>query len=190
EPLIRLLQRRHIQKNQEVIYQLYARLDAASSLGKIGDARAVEPLIQSLNDSNERFRGQAAVALGELKDNRAVEPLIKALKDKDKSVRKAAAQSLGFIGDKRATDILVQIAKKDNAHDVRCVAITALWRLKDMRLLEILNEAIKNEVVKGEEDEHFMSWMKQTIRELERKSTSNKNCSGSTNHKSEKDTEK
>lgn len=51
---------------------------AAEALARLGDARAVEPLIKALK---ERRSAAAAQALGLLKDARAVEPLIEALQD-------------------------------------------------------------------------------------------------------------
>jgi HEAT repeat protein len=54
---------------------------AAWSLGMIGDARAVEPLITALKDQSRSVRENAASALGKIGDARAVEPLIAALKD-------------------------------------------------------------------------------------------------------------
>ena len=46
---------------------------------KIGDARAVEPLIAALNDSKSDVRLAAADALAKIGDARAVQPLIAAL---------------------------------------------------------------------------------------------------------------
>ncbi len=60
---------------------------ASDALGKIGDKRAVEPLITALDDEDELVREGAAKALGMLGDKRAVEPLITALGDEDVSVR-------------------------------------------------------------------------------------------------------
>ena len=44
----------------------YLRLVAAEALGKIGDVRAVEPLISVLKDSNRDVRKAAAEALEKL----------------------------------------------------------------------------------------------------------------------------
>lgn len=53
---------------------------AAEALGKIKDARAVEPLIQALKDGNDWWiRVTSAWALGEIKDERAIKPLNEAL---------------------------------------------------------------------------------------------------------------
>lgn len=51
------------------------RVQAALVLGKLGDARAVRPLIRALADSNKTVRGIAASALGQLGDSAAVDPL-------------------------------------------------------------------------------------------------------------------
>ena len=51
------------------------RVQAALVLGKLGDARAVQPLIKALGDQNKSVRGIAASALGQLGDPVAVDPL-------------------------------------------------------------------------------------------------------------------
>ena len=50
-------------------------------LGKIGDARALEPLLEALGNKNPSERGNAADALGESGNACAVEPLCRALGD-------------------------------------------------------------------------------------------------------------
>ena len=51
------------------------RVQAALVLGKLGDPRAVQPLIKALADQNKTVRGIAASALGQLGDAAAVDPL-------------------------------------------------------------------------------------------------------------------
>jgi HEAT repeats len=51
------------------------RVQAALVLGKLGDPRAVQPLIKALADQNKTVRGIAASALGQLGDSAAVDPL-------------------------------------------------------------------------------------------------------------------
>ncbi len=70
------------------------RNSAALALGDIGDARAVEPLIQALKDKNAGVRRVVADALGKIKDERVIEPLIQALEDRDDDVRFRAAEAL------------------------------------------------------------------------------------------------
>ena len=106
----------------------YFRSSAAEALGKIGDKRAVEPLIEALRDSFSDVRYYAARALGEIRDSRVVEPLIEALRDEDYEVRGNAALALGKIGDKRAVEPLTK-SLKNKDRGVRMRATEALDRL-------------------------------------------------------------
>lgn len=54
---------------------------AAVALGKIGDKRAVEPLVKILEDDDALYR-KAAIALADLGDKRAIEPLKKRMEEK------------------------------------------------------------------------------------------------------------
>jgi hypothetical protein len=86
------------------------RWKAAWALGHLGDARAVDPLIASLDFSRPYASGEdaftlnmvAAWALGKLEDPRAVEPLIRALSNACDDFVWIAAWALGEIGDTRA----------------------------------------------------------------------------------------
>jgi HEAT repeat protein len=77
---------------------------AAWALRRIGDKRAVEPLIQALRDEDHDVRRAAAEALGTIGDPRAVEPLIRALRDENWEVRKAAVEALDKLGWKPGQD--------------------------------------------------------------------------------------
>ena len=70
----------------------------AWTLGKIGDSRAVEPLIQALQNPEGVVREEAAWALGELKDVRASKSLLHALRDNEIAVRREAAKALEKMG--------------------------------------------------------------------------------------------
>jgi hypothetical protein len=83
------------------------RVQAALVLGKLGDPRAVQPLIKALADQNKTVRGIAASALGQLGDTAAVDPLRGLLRrETDPFVRgqaeKAMAALAGGGGGKRA----------------------------------------------------------------------------------------
>jgi HEAT repeat protein len=103
----------------------YARQAAARALGKIGDARAVEPLIAALRDQHNHV---AAEALGQIGDARAVEPLIATLRDQDRYVRGVAAKALGRIGDARAVEPFIA-ALQDYYGEVREAATGALVKI-------------------------------------------------------------
>ena len=63
-------------------------------MGEIGDDRALEPLIATLQDGDPSVRKGAARALGEMRNVRAVEPLVAALGDVDEGVRSSAGWTL------------------------------------------------------------------------------------------------
>lgn len=106
------------------------RAHAAVALGRLGDRRAVPPLLKALADPDPVLRTQAAAALGRLKAGEAVPSLIGALQDTDAGVRQTAATALGIMGDPSAVPSLVQ-ALQDAAEGVRARAAAALGRLGD-----------------------------------------------------------
>jgi HEAT repeat protein len=101
------------------------RKSATYALGKIGDARAVEPLTKALNDADSDVRRDAAKALGKIGDRRAVELLTRALNDSREYVRMNVAIALGKIGDVRAVEPLTK-ALNDSNSEVRSGAAGAL----------------------------------------------------------------
>ena len=74
------------------------RRDAARELGRTSSARAVQPLIDELGHTDEKFRSNVVSALGNIGDERAIIPLTKILEDKDTHVRKNAAKVLEKLG--------------------------------------------------------------------------------------------
>ncbi|MFC2136077.1 HEAT repeat domain-containing protein [Bacteroidota bacterium] len=120
---------------------------AADALGRIGDSRAVLPLIEILTryhpvdelknysinelgcyDSNEPYRNAAAAALGQIGDARAVEFLISMLESARSShrQRETMARALGQIGDPRAAVALAMAAVKSPREAVFDKALFAI----------------------------------------------------------------
>jgi HEAT repeat protein len=100
------------------------RLAAASALGKVGDSRAVDPLITALDDQ-QGVNEVAALALGEIGDPRAVEPLTETLENESWEIRSSAAKALGKIGDERAVNPLTKLLE-DRNENVRWHTVQAL----------------------------------------------------------------
>jgi hypothetical protein len=74
------------------------RVQAALVLGKLGDPRAVPPLIKALGDQNKSVRGIAASALGQLGDAVAVDPLRDLLRhESDAFVRGQAEKAMATL---------------------------------------------------------------------------------------------
>jgi hypothetical protein len=100
------------------------------TLGKIGDARAVEPLKRILEkDKNWFVRGEAAEALRKMNDPRTKESFRKALvKDDHWYVRKIAVRFLAGAEDAHEAKLFV-IALKDEDAEVRKNAALALDKI-------------------------------------------------------------
>ena len=116
------------------------RQTAAAALGKIGDARAVEPLVAALEDSVSDVRREAATELDRIDPDwrrseaakRAVPTLLEALKDRAKQW--AAAEVLGSVGDARAVEPLMGVLTDQHAYtDARQAAAEALAKIADRR---------------------------------------------------------
>ena len=131
---------------------------AVETLGKIGDTRAVEPLIEVLGDE-EGFeeRIYAAEALGKIGDTRAVEPLIEVLgvdEVGDCDLCEAATEALGKIGDARAVEPLIEVFSHVGvfddfdhtyAYSFRICAAEALGEIGDTRAVDPLIEVLESE---------------------------------------------
>jgi HEAT repeat protein len=113
------------------------REDAARVLGKIGDVRAVEPLIAVLKEDDKFVRQAASRTLQEI-GMPAVEPLIAALEGREWQVQEGAAKALGKIGDARVVGPLIAVLEKVPAPFVRKAVAQALGHLGDEQAVEPL----------------------------------------------------
>ncbi|HEX7495949.1 MAG TPA: HEAT repeat domain-containing protein [Candidatus Limnocylindrales bacterium] len=116
------------------------RAAAARSLGRIGDSRAVEPLIVVLGDARRDVRQAAVESLSLIGNPGAVEPLIGVLKDSDPIVRQTAAGALGKVGAPAVDPLIGALA--DSAAGVRQAAARALGAIGDPRAVEPLSRAL------------------------------------------------
>lgn len=102
------------------------QIRAAERLSRLGDPRAVGPLIDALTGAKDlQVRIKSAEALGSLRDRHAVEPLINASHAPETQLRSAAVTALGLIGDHVAAEALF-VAVRDDEPAVREAGLRAL----------------------------------------------------------------
>lgn len=89
---------------------LIVRGRAAMMLGKLGDPRAVEPLIRALDAPGYQTPLYAAESLGKLGDPRAIQPLLRVIEshnDKTREAAQAALEKLGYVVEPQPVKIRV-----------------------------------------------------------------------------------
>jgi hypothetical protein len=126
------------------------RLQVAGALAKIGDTRAVDPLIGRLTAREDYARVQivTVIGLGDLRDPRAIPPLVRVLQIGDSTFRSAAAEALGKIGHPRFGEVdavgPLIAALSDQDSFVRRLAARSLGQMSDPRALEPLQQAAQD----------------------------------------------
>ncbi|MFC1855806.1 HEAT repeat domain-containing protein [Thermodesulfobacteriota bacterium] len=108
------------------------------ALGKIGDARAIEPLTAKLR-SGGAFAANALIMFGKA----AKDPLLSVLKGDNAEGKIAIVRSLSNLNDQWAIDILLTALKNDHFF-VRLNAYSALARKNDTRFLTPLLFTLKD----------------------------------------------
>ncbi|MEA3488865.1 MAG: HEAT repeat domain-containing protein, partial [Candidatus Omnitrophota bacterium] len=118
-------------------------MEAAETLGRLGDKGAVEPLLKKLSDPDPGVRKAVAIALGELGDKRAIEPLLSMLSDPDPGVRRAVTVALRKLRATRAQMVDGYIKALSSSNKIACMeAAEALGRLGDERAFGPLLERL------------------------------------------------
>jgi HEAT repeat protein len=90
------------------------RRKAVVSLAKLGDSRAVAPLIEMLNDRARKVQLAALWGLRELKDERVIQPVMAVLQDKTRAypfARCEAAEALGMLKARSALNLLLMVVE-------------------------------------------------------------------------------
>lgn len=118
------------------------QLEIVKALGRLGDPRAVGPLIEALEDpdgSIGRWAGKSLARIG----GASVEPLVCLSEAGDPGLRRVALSVLAEIGDERAVDPLeVQLGSRDA--ETRVLAAKALALTAVPRVIAPLAEALRD----------------------------------------------
>ena len=126
-------------KDAELIRELGGRDNflaesAAHTLGRVGDKRAVIPLIKALRSGRTRqIRSNAAGALGKLHDRRAIQPLQQAVLDPEEHVWSQAAAALAVFLE-FFTEAVDELAR--GSEEQRLIVERVLQRTSDPRAAE------------------------------------------------------
>jgi HEAT repeat protein len=122
-----------------------SRAAAAHALGDVTDPaerrRAVDALLQALEDNHPAVRMEACASLGALQEAGTLTQLVKRLDDGEPGVRQNAAIALGTIGHADAFDPLERVLRK-GPPDLRFQAATSLAEIDPKRAFEPLLAAI------------------------------------------------
>lgn len=111
----------------------WLRLTAIETLGKIGDPRAVEPLLNAMRDPDNQMA--CAEALGRIGDERSLGPLCHLLSSPSPEVRVEALRSLRRMANRQVLPVLYGCAEQDPEQAIRERAeelIDALEEGRDM----------------------------------------------------------
>lgn len=133
-----------LQDEQERDVVKHAVLDA---LGRIGDPRALQPIIEVLqHEGNGELRASAAQALGLFSDARARQALLDALQSEQKIVVQAAVVgALGHLQHEQAVNPLLALLRQTRQPELRREIARSLGTIGDPRavkpLLAIMQQA-------------------------------------------------
>lgn len=154
EPLITLLERG----------TGWGAAEAAIALGDIGDRRACQPLIHTLNTGSMAIlRQNAAEALGDLGDIQALDALLAALQHEVGLVQVWIVNALGKLRDRRAVQPLLDaLYAADPSSSVRYLIIRALGDIGDPQVLDAILE------FKEDDDHHVRADVEKAVAKLQR----------------------
>jgi arylsulfatase A-like enzyme/HEAT repeat protein len=112
---------------------MYEREEAVRWLGRLGDSRAIDPLLNLLPEAHVRHL--VVVALGEIGDPRAYAPLLDVLtRERNASVRDGVVRGLAMLGDPRAIDAIMPLATEETALQHPSEALVRLHALEAQRI--------------------------------------------------------
>jgi len=135
----------------------FTRMQAARSLGYLGDKRAVEPLIAGLADPDEYSRNAMIEALGKLGDRRASNSLLPFLDDANENNRDTVLTALGGCGDANAVPRLLSFLQSGTPTEQFHVTET-LGRIGDPCAVDAMIDALDGfaKAEESREGHHFL----------------------------------
>jgi HEAT repeat protein len=112
---------------------------AMFALALLGDKRAVEPLIQALQDKKVYLRWGAARLLGRFGDERAIVPLVATMRDTERRVRQSASAALAALHKSGASVVTFLLPLlEDTNSDLRQETVQLLADIRSQKAVEPL----------------------------------------------------
>ena len=115
---------------------------AMDILGRIGDERAVDPLVAELESVDSRW--SAVESLSRIGSKRSLAPIAKLLGDKAPEVRKQVIGALELFNDPRALPLLQKSMEKDPEVDVRERALAAYKVISEKHHQSVDEKALRS----------------------------------------------
>lgn len=120
------------------------RMASAAGLGRVGDNRFIDDLINRLTDEDPRVRKRAVIACGRVGDPSAVEPLESLFhKEKSMKVKRTIPYALGEIGNGGSMKVLIDISENDS-ESVRREVANALGEYGSIEAVDTLVKYLKD----------------------------------------------
>ncbi len=134
----------------EIRYYYPVRVNAILALGKCGDSRAIEPLLESFR---RRVWGWGYPGIGKEPlyicltnfGQPMLTRLLTLLQDEQESIRDLAIITLGYFGDSQAIEPLGQALRNEKVRRLKGLAIGALYDIGDAQIIPVFDTALKHE---------------------------------------------
>jgi HEAT repeat protein len=119
------------------------RVEAVRALGEFEDRRALNPLIEVLNDDHPSVREAAIRGLKSYEDSRISDSVIRLLNDPSALVRSAAVWYIREKPDKRAVEALIPLLSDENT--IASASAQALAKIGDAKAVDPLTKIVRSE---------------------------------------------
>jgi len=113
------------------------RKNAARALGELTSFRAVDSLIDIIDDEKWEVRESVVTALGEIGDRKAMDPLVTALSDNVEKVQKKAMESLLNFSKLSTNPLLNKLSFEKDKFNLRVIILT-LGKIGDKNAIPVL----------------------------------------------------
>lgn len=119
--------------------------DAAKTLGKIGNVKAVQEMVNIFHDNSydKDQRSEVLVALGNFEDEKLNHVYVEGLKDSYERIRRVSAINLGKTGNIKFRKHLIDIIENDENQEVRRIALGAIGFIENAEIYDYIKSILE-----------------------------------------------